>query len=594
MSFIPFVPGQILTAAELNAALAATIGPYLPLVGGEVTGGTLFSGAGTGLAVTNNATIGGTLGVTGATNLAALAATGAITGAGFTARFASPGPIGNTTPSTLAATIGVFTGAVTVTNAGSNGFVISNTGANGTTGYAQGVIKTTGVGGGSLGPALQLDGTSFGGHRVLLVSGGPGDGGGLGNGLFGIIDTTVGTLLRWDSVQNATFIGPVVAGRTTSQTISATAPVPAFVGRNTFTGTPPAGGTIQLGGAIVTTDTLNMANISGVTAEGFAVAMFTGGAAMTGRRVAIEGRVSQTSATLNAANLIMVGMETAVQASFNAGGTSLANTAGTRGQVYGMNPVGFANNTATFLYLVNGMEVNYGIWDSATAGKKIGLAIINFDVDTTAGALVDAAIVIGTQRPGGAVNTIPPVGFGIAWGGPDGQWPHNATSTLLGTYTQTVANLGGAGILPMIAGWGIDWSAVTFTHFSLLLPGFSVDGSGNTVISGYVANSVGNALTAVGTNRATSLALTKQVNNVTSAAGGTGVTLPSVTAAGIGSEITIFNAGANLIQVYGAGSDTIDGVAAATGVPLTNTKRCLYRAVAAATWVSAQLGVISA
>ena len=40
-------------------------GPYLPLTGGNVSGATTFSGAGTGLAVTNNATIGGTLGVTG-------------------------------------------------------------------------------------------------------------------------------------------------------------------------------------------------------------------------------------------------------------------------------------------------------------------------------------------------------------------------------------------------------------------------------------------------------------------------------------------------------------------------------------------------
>jgi len=37
----------------------------LPLVGGTVTGATTFSGAGTGLAVTNNATVGGTLVVTG-------------------------------------------------------------------------------------------------------------------------------------------------------------------------------------------------------------------------------------------------------------------------------------------------------------------------------------------------------------------------------------------------------------------------------------------------------------------------------------------------------------------------------------------------
>ncbi len=102
---------------------------------------------------------------------------------------------------------------------------------------------------------------------------------------------------------------------------------------------------------------------------------------------------------------------------------------------------------------------------------------------------------------------------------------------------------------------------------------------------------VGNALTAVGTNVATALALTKTVNNVTTAGSGTGVILPACT---IGAIVYVFNAGANAIQVYGAGADTIDTVAAGTGVPLTNTKRAIYIGVAAATWISAQLGVVSA
>lgn len=207
MSFIPFVPGQILTAAELNAALAATIGPYLPLVGGEVTGGTLFSGAGTGLAVTNNATIGGTLGVTGATNLAALAATGAITGAGFTARFASPGPIGSTTPSTLSATTGAFSGATSVTGGGPLGFIVQNTGANGGAAYASATIRTTGASGSGLGPGLYLDARSLpSGREYVMFSGGPGDGAGVGAGGLGLLDVSSGRLVqRFDTSGNAVF-----------------------------------------------------------------------------------------------------------------------------------------------------------------------------------------------------------------------------------------------------------------------------------------------------------------------------------------------------------------------------------------------------
>jgi hypothetical protein len=119
-----------------------------------------------------------------------------------------------------------------------------------------------------------------------------------------------------------------------------------------------------------------------------------------------------------------------------------------------------------------------------------------------------------------------------------------------------------------------------------------VQNSGATIDdSGNINFSAAGGLTAVGTNRATSLALTKQFNLITSAAASTGVTLP---AAANGLVVMIEHAGANAITVYAAGSDTIDGVAAATGVPLTNAKRALFICFAAPAWISAQLGVVSA
>jgi hypothetical protein len=72
------------------------------------------------------------------------------------------------------------------------------------------------------------------------------------------------------------------------------------------------------------------------------------------------------------------------------------------------------------------------------------------------------------------------------------------------------------------------------------------------------------------------------------------VTLPAASTVGIGGEVLIFNGGANAIKVYGAGSDTIDGAAAATGVTLTNALRCRYIVSASGAWVSAQLGAVSA
>lgn len=127
--------------------------------------------------------------------------------------------------------------------------------------------------------------------------------------------------------------------------------------------------------------------------------------------------------------------------------------------------------------------------------------------------------------------------------------------------------------------------------------------TGNTLVAGtlavtgvvtlttYILDGVGNALTAAGTTRADALQLAKTINNVTTAASGTGVILP---VGQVGMTITVFNAGANAIKVYASASETIDTIAGSTGVTLTNAKRCLYFFTAANTWVSSQLGVVSA
>lgn len=103
---------------------------------------------------------------------------------------------------------------------------------------------------------------------------------------------------------------------------------------------------------------------------------------------------------------------------------------------------------------------------------------------------------------------------------------------------------------------------------------------------------VDQSVTALGTNRATAYAIVGQITNITTASASTGVVLPSATKPGM--KRWIFNAGANPITVYANGSDTIDGIAGATGVALTNAKRCIYICVASGKWISAQLGVVSA
>lgn len=117
---------------------------------------------------------------------------------------------------------------------------------------------------------------------------------------------------------------------------------------------------------------------------------------------------------------------------------------------------------------------------------------------------------------------------------------------------------------------------------------------GQLTTTGFIDQSIGAALTAAGTTRADALALTKALNFLGTVASGTGVILPAASTVGIGGCVAVFNGGANAAKVYGAGSDTIDGTAGATGVTLTNALRCLYFVTAANTYISAQLGVASA
>lgn len=130
----------------------------------------------------------------------------------------------------------------------------------------------------------------------------------------------------------------------------------------------------------------------------------------------------------------------------------------------------------------------------------------------------------------------------------------------------------------------------------------SPDGAGNpaAIKTPYAAAqflagfSVSSNLTALGTNQATALVLAKQFNHLATVAASTGVVLPPAAGAMVGQAIIVNNAGANIAKVYGAGSDTIDGTAGATGVHLTNAKRCIYYCIATGVWVSSLLGAVSA
>ena len=110
-------------------------------------------------------------------------------------------------------------------------------------------------------------------------------------------------------------------------------------------------------------------------------------------------------------------------------------------------------------------------------------------------------------------------------------------------------------------------------------------GGAAATFSTVTLGSVAAALSAAGTTRADATVLTKQVNSVTTvSASTTGVVLP---ASAIGLPIFLFNIHAtNSFHVYGAGSDTVDGVVGTTGVVLGATKGAIFMPVAANTYVS--------
>ncbi len=78
--------------------------------------------------------------------------------------------------------------------------------------------------------------------------------------------------------------------------------------------------------------------------------------------------------------------------------------------------------------------------------------------------------------------------------------------------------------------------------------------------------------------------LTLGANTVTTVASSAdSVVLPSAVA---GSVVFVANAGASAMQVFGKGSDTINGTAGATGISVANNKRILFVAVTNGKWFS--------
>lgn len=120
----------------------------------------------------------------------------------------------------------------------------------------------------------------------------------------------------------------------------------------------------------------------------------------------------------------------------------------------------------------------------------------------------------------------------------------------------------------------------------------NVTGFNNIGFSGFLNESSATAITA-GTTRtqAGATALTKEINRVDTSTApsagsglGDGVALPATIANG--RDIVVINNTNNPIQVYGTGTDTINGVTATTGVSQTANSDVLYISAGTGTYVT--------
>ena len=161
------------------------------------------------------------------------------------------------------------------------------------------------------------------------------------------------------------------------------------------------------------------------------------------------------------------GIRSTVNANNNLGGTSLASPSGS---IFAANFSTGANN-ATYMSAMTGLEIDIEASGSTTVNRKSGLSITKGPLDSVQGSQFDYAFNI-SDGDGASV----PWEDGILFGGLFGQWPFNATSTLIEAqpgYTLATPQYG----------YGLDLWNASASNYAIRAPGpFAVDGSGNTQI----------------------------------------------------------------------------------------------------------------
>ena len=207
------------------------------------------------------------------------------------------------------------------------------------------------------------------------------------------------------------------------------------------------------------------------------------GGTAKGGRTALRIAVNPTGPMVRTGTEVFnVGAEIFSTAGSNVGGTD--DNAGAIGQIVPINTVGRAYRGATNWVVVSGFgEINMAVDEGASAAILNGLQISRLNTDAGEVSRFRAMIFAGTQPTTGAVNTIPPMDYGIVWGHDHHQWSFGDDSRMIGWIPQASGtNAGGAPLAASTLGWGVDLWGVNIRQQAWRSTGFAVQGDGSVNI----------------------------------------------------------------------------------------------------------------
>ena len=419
--------GAATFSAGLTGTLTGGASLNLPLAGGTVTGATTFSAPGTALAVPNNATVGGTLGVTGASSFSA-GLTGTLTG-GASLNLPLAG--------------GTVTGATTFSAPGTALAVPSNATVGGTL-YVSGMTTI-----GTAGNPLTVTPGSTTGAGVVLTNTGTGGIGINPNGSPGLIVGGKGTVTGILGTNSGFQFLPGTATIANGYT-------PAFY---MF---PIYSGNYTSGGGVFPIDINAVDGVNNTSGSGFNL-----------MNLAVSTNASTTGSVGALYETVTINGSPAMNG-VAAGGTFYVtvNTPFGAGSAFGLNPVVAIAANAGYSQSLSGQETDVAVGTGNTVANKIGMSIVSLPNDQMHGSNVDVGLTV--TRGAGAVGFNNGISFGNT---ASGDWPIPSTGSVITTGVPS-------GHARATAAYGVDMSAVTFSTAAFKSPGFLVNPTGAVTTTG--------------------------------------------------------------------------------------------------------------